>query len=109
MGSTWLQPHPLSTELDESEMPPTTPVDENECRITKCERMCKYVLGKWKVIAFGQVLAFWLVSAGNFSPPVIMRDKQHTRAYFLTNVIRYRVAQCLGFNRNGAVKVELGL
>jgi hypothetical protein len=61
MGSTWLQPHPLSTELDESEMPPTTPVDENECRITKCERMCKYVLGKWKVIAFGQVLAFWLV------------------------------------------------
>ena len=90
-------------------MPPTTPVDENESRITKCERMCAYVLGKWKVIAFGQVLAFWLVSAGKFSPPVIMRDKHHTRAYFLTNVIRYRVAQCLGFNRNGAVKVEHGL
>jgi hypothetical protein len=64
-------------------MPPTTPVDENESRITKCERMCAYVLGKWKVIAFGQVLAFWLVSAGNFSPSVIMRDKQHTRFTFL--------------------------
>jgi len=59
----WLRPHPLSTELDEPGMPPTTPVDENESRITKCERMCAYVLGKWKVIAFGQVLAFWLVSA----------------------------------------------
>ena len=38
--------------------------DGSSSSLGKCEGMVKYVAGKWKVIIFGQLLAFWLSVKG---------------------------------------------
>ena len=68
--------NPASSALDDNNnqmMSSTTRCDEDfstnvedgtSSTLGKCEGMVKYVAGKWKVIIFGQLLAFWLSVKG---------------------------------------------